>query len=114
MRIAALLAAIVLAATLSAAAYEQPPEQPLPPAIPGPEPVTPEQRDESLKRALKVLDEDLTKRFSGYEQQGVVASAIAGWAFLLLEERGPTPDRVPSKALPPAKKPGTSPAVTPR
>lgn len=61
------------------------------------QPVTPEQRDEHVKRALKPLDEDLAKRFASYEQQGVFSAAVAGWAFLLLEERGAGTAALPAR-----------------
>jgi hypothetical protein len=93
MRTAALLAPLVLAAAAAVLA-----DEPAPPAAPEPAPVTAEQRDEALKRALKTLDDDLAKHFSAYEQQGVFASAVAGWAFLLLEERGEAAAPMPARS----------------
>lgn len=89
-----LLGPLVLACAVGVLADEQPPAPPLP----SPAAVTAEQRDEALKRALKPLDDDLSKRFSAYEQQGVFSAAVAGWAFLLLEERGPTEAALPGRA----------------
>jgi hypothetical protein len=131
-RSAAFLLPLVRVGAVSVRVDDQPPSPP----IPGPETVTAVQRDE----ALKFRERFLRRILDAQGKDGTFTCACAHGSFGTTCDTDALPggmaqpgegqdsrmyvtalhtlilalDRVPSKALPPAKKPAAAPTVTPR